>query len=160
MSHYQITRRMKASVVIASWSGSDGTVATNSPIPFDSAGDLLGSAASSVSITSNAITLPTGYWWWIKGSPQVYSDQGWIRYAWRDSTTNTQYGRSGFLTVQKTLHAFGGDELATALIDCTSAPVTVTLNIEGSSVTSDINDSNTTHNYLSGRVRALLWRLG
>lgn len=160
MSHHQITRRMKASVVIASWSGSDGAVATNSPIPFDTLGDLLGTAASTVSVASNEITLPSGYWWWIKGSPQVYSDQGWIRYAWRDATTSTQYGRSGFLTVQKTAHAFGGDELATALIDCTSGAVTVTLNIEGSSLSSDINDSSAANNYLSGRVRALLWRLG
>ncbi len=160
MSHYNITRRMKTPVSMAYSTLNDSTVATNNPIPLNSITDLVGSTASSITISGNAITLPSGYWWYVKGSPQCYSDQGWIRYAWRDSTSNAQYGRSGFLTVQKTAWLFGGDELATCLVDCTSSSVSMKLNIEGFTLSSDINDSNTTHNYLSGRTRVLIWRLG
>lgn len=160
MSHYNISRRMKTPVAMVFSTLNDSAVVTNDPIPLNSIADLTGSTASTITISNNAITLPSGYWWYIKGSTQCYSDQGWIRYAWRDTTSNTQYGRSGFLTVQKTAWLFGGDELATCLLDCTSSSKTIELNIEGSSLSSDINDSDAAHNYLSGRTRVLIWRLG
>jgi hypothetical protein len=160
MSHYNVTRRMKTALCVAYSTATDSTVATNSPVPLDSVDDLVGTAASGITISGNAITLPTGYWWFVKGSPQCYCDAGWIRYAWRDASSSSQYGRSGFLTTQKTAHLFGGDELATCLLDCTSSSVSIKLNIEGFSASSNINHSSTTHNYLSGRTRVLLWRLG
>ena len=160
MSHFQITRRLKCSIIMASWSGTNGSVTVNSPVPFDTLTDLQGTAASTVNITNNQITLPSGYWWFIKGSPQSlleYNNSS-VRYAWRDVSTNTQYGRSGFMTIQIASLTQGGDELACALIDCRSASVTVTLNVEAKFYATTFN--TTTANYHAGATRALLWRLG
>ena len=145
---------------MASWSGSNGSMTVNSPVPFDTLTDLQGTAASSISISSSEITLPSGYWWFIKGSPQCYLtyDYSNVRYAWRDTTSNSQYGRSGFIITQESGQNQGGDELACALIDCTSSSVTVTLNVESLTYASNFN-SSTSPGY-SGKTRAILWRLG
>ena len=160
MSHYNITRRLDVDIAVCRSSTFNTTaVSTNNLIPLTDVDNLVGDIASTITISSNEITLPSGYWWFVKGSPQAYIDSsiGWIRYAWKDTTSNAQYGRSGFLTIQEGANLFGGEELACCLLDCTAASKTIKLNIEGSSSVLRLNDTGASG--YSGQTRVLLWRI-
>lgn len=160
MSYYNVGRRLRTSIVLVSSSTNDDAVSLNNPVPLNTKTDLIGSAASTISLSSNEITLPSGYWWYVKGSPQVHTNDGWISYKWTDTDTVTKYGRKGFLSMQERAWAFGGDELAICLLDCTTASKTIYLNVEGFTSTTVFNSTDAVQSPNSGKTRVQIWRLG
>jgi len=160
MSYSQIHRRLKAEVCYLKPAAYNVTVSLGDKINYGSAVDLVGTSASSYSFSSSVITLPSGYWYLVKGTPMVRFTQGTdarLRYIWRDNNTSTDLGRRGTLIMQEQPHLFGGDEIAVALIDATAAAVDVAL------VITDIqyvhNLSNTSFITYASMTRGEIWRL-
>ena len=158
MSHSVIQRRLSADVIYYSSSLNDQSISSGSVIPFNTATDLVGSTASSYSVSSGVITLPSGYWYLLKSQIQVRfsSQSGHVKYIWRNSS-NTDLGRRGTMIMQEEPQLFGGDELAVALVDATSASVDVKLVV--SSIANVTEFNSTTETVWAGGSRAEIWRI-
>ena len=159
MTHSTIQRRLNHEVAYASFTTTNVTVSAGTVIPFASMTDLVGGSASSYSFSSGVITLPSGYWYMIKGQVQVRfaSQLGYIKYIWQDDADDSDLGRRGTLIMQEQPQLFGGDEIAMALIDCTSAAKDVKLVVESLANVTNLNTS--TDAAFAGGVRAELWRI-
>lgn len=121
----------------------------------------------SPTITSDVITLPSGYFYYIESSAQFYYESGGSHGSNMYTTqqhydeTNTQYvGVAGtcFSSQGEDLQLFSRDEKAKTFIDCTSTGIDISLKIT----------ANLTHNYVnytsghylySGLGRTIIWRL-
>ena len=159
MAYSLIQRRLKLNVAYLTVSSTDVSISANDTVAFSSPTDLIGSTASGYSVSSGVITLPSGYWYLLKSQLMVrLSDrQGYVKHIWRDSSNN-DLGRRGTLIMQEEPHAFGGDEIAIALVDCTSASKDVKVSIES---LSDVNVLNySLYTEWVGGMRAEIWRLG
>lgn len=158
MSYSEIQRRLRADVIYYSSSLTNQSISSGSTIPWNTAADLIGSAASSYSVSSGVITLPSGSWYLLKAQLQVrFSSQtGHIKYIWRDSS-NVDLGRRGTMIMQEQPQTFGGDELAVALVDATSASVDVKLVVQSIASVSEFN--STTETTWAGGSRAEIWKI-
>lgn len=158
MSYSEIQRRLKSDVIYYSSTLNNQSISAGGTIPWNTATDLIGSAASSYSVSSGVITLPAGYWYWLKAQLQVRFTQstGYIKYIWRDAS-NVDLGRRGTMIMQEQPQTFGGDELAVALVDATSASVDVKLVVQSLASVSEFN--STTETDYSGGSRAEIWRI-
>ena len=159
MSYSEIQRRLKADVIYYSSSLTDQAISSGSTIPWNTAADLIGAAASSYSVSSGGvITLPSGYWYLLKAQLQVRfsSETGYIKYIWQNSS-NVDLGRRGTMIMQEQPQTFGGDELAVALVDATSASVDVKLVVQSIAGVAELN--STTETTWAGGSRAEIWRL-
>ena len=158
MSHAAIQRRLKTSIVYASASGRNIAASAGTVVPFDTFTDLVGSSASGYSASSGVITLPSGYWYVVKGSLQARFSvkSGYIKYIWQDSSS-TDLGRRGTLIMQEEPQAFGGDEVAICLVDATSSSVDIKLVVQSLASISSIN--NTADQRVAGWIRAEIWRI-
>lgn len=97
-----------------------------------------GTLHSQITIASDQITLPSGYWYYLEASVQGYftgSDTpqaAFMEYAWYNSTGTTQLGNIGRVGRQFTgqeASVVTADEKSIALIDATSSSVTVELKL-------------------------------
>ena len=160
MSYYAVDRRLDCAVVMGYSTTTNDSVSVGGKVPINTLSDMIGSAASTLSVSSNEITLPSGYWWFVKGSPQVYTANGYISYQWYDTDNTTAYGRRGFMSMQERAWLEGGEELSTCLLDCTSAAKTIFLKVLSQQDTSTFNTTDATHSPYCGRTRVEFWRLG
>ena len=158
MSYSTIQRRISASVSLAESSSRNIAASSGTTIPFDSFSDLVGNSSSSFSINSGLITLPSGYWYLVKGTVQARFSQktGYVKYIWQDSNS-TDLGRRGTLIMQEQPQLFGGDEIAVCLIDANYSSVTIKLVIESISNVTSLN--NTTDQRVAGWSRAEIWQI-
>ena len=159
MSYSLIQRRLNLNVCYLTAASANVVIAADDTVEFSSPTDLIGSSASSYSVNSGVITLPSGYWYLLKSQLMVRftNRQGYVKHVWRDSGNN-DLGRRGTLIMQEEPHNFGGDELAIALVDCTSSSKDVKVSIESLSYVESLNYSQYTD--WSGGIRAEIWRLG
>jgi hypothetical protein len=159
MSYSLIQRRLKLNLAYLTVSSTDVSISINDTVAFSSPTDLIGATASGYSVNSGVITLPSGYWYLLKSQlmGRLSDRQGYIKHIWRDSSNN-DLGRRGTLIMQEEPHAFGGDEIAVALVDCTSASKDVKVSIESLSNVNVLNYSLYTE--WVGGMRAEIWRLG
>ena len=157
MSFSLIQRRIKSSVIYADASGRNISASAGTVIPFDGFHDLVGSTASGFSASSGVITLPSGYWYVVKGSVQARfsSNTGYIKYIWQTGAS-ADLGRRGTLIMQEEPQLFGGDEIAVCLVDAVSASVDIKLVVQSLSGITNLN--NTTDQRVAGWIRAEIWR--
>ena len=115
------------------------------------------------SITSDVITLPSGYFYFIESAQQVYYGSGGDK-SYMDvqvyDETNLQYigqlGRAAY-------HDYGNDEANTrdrcafALIDCSTSSVDISIRILTNSGLISMNYTDTTGR--AGYGRSIIWRL-
>ena len=163
MGYSPIHRRLKIhSVSYLKPSSYDVTgVAVGTVVNYGSAVDLVGSGASGYSFSSGVISLVSGHWYLVKGTPMVrFAPQPSgckLKYIWRDDSDDSDLGRRGTLIMQETQQNFGGDEIAIALIDCTSSAKDIKL------VITELGNVNTLNNDLypayAPQTRAEIWRL-
>lgn len=127
-------------------------------VQFTTATDLVGSSASAYSFSSGVVTLPSGYWYWLKGTPQCrFADYaGYAQYQWKTSG-GTALGRRGTLITQESAQLFGGDDIACCLVDATSASQDVKLVYD--TLSNVTNTSNNVYPTYAGMTRAEVWRL-
>lgn len=158
MSYSLIQRRIKASVAYASASARNISASAGTVIPFDGFTDMVGSTASGYSTSAGVITLPSGYWYVVKGSVQArFNDKsGYVKYIWRDNT-NSDLGRRGTLIMQEQPQLFGGDEFAVCVVDATAGSVDIKLVVESIANVTSLN--NTTDQRVAGWIRAEIWRI-
>ena len=159
MSYSLIQRRLKLSTAYLTVSSTDISISADDVVQFASPTDLVGSTASGYSVSSGVITLPAGYWYLLKSQLMVrLSDRaGYVKHIWRDDNDN-DLGRRGTLIMQEEPHTFGGDEIAIALVDCSSSSKDVKVCIES---LSDVNVLNySLYTEWTGGMRAEIWRLG
>lgn len=157
---YSLLQRSLTGCAIVYLEVSNYNVATSvgDAVQFTTATDLVGSSAASYSFSNGVVTLPSGYWYWVKGTPQCrFSDYaGYARYQWQTSSGTAQ-GRRGTLITQETAQLFGGDDIACCLIDATSTSQNIKLVYDTlSNVTNTSNDFYPTY---AGMTRAEIWRL-
>ena len=159
MSYSVIQRRLKLNVAYLTVASTNVSISADDTVGFGSPTDLAGSTASGYSVNSGVITLPSGYWYLLKSQLMVrFTDrQGYVKHIWRDSSNN-DLGRRGTLIMQEEPHNFGGDELAVALVDCTSSSIDVKVSIESLAYVESLNYSQYTD--WAGGMRAEIWRLG
>lgn len=127
----------------------------------------LGNLYSQITISSNQITLPSGYWYYLEATVQGYftgsdpSQTAYMRYAWHDSTGTTQLGSEGRLGRQysgQDTSLTTADEKSIALIDATSSSVTVELKLLAYNVF-DYANYTTSQSIYSNLGRTLIMRL-
>ena len=157
MSHSAIQRRLDVSVLYAAASARNIAVSASTVIPFDGFTDMVGSMASGFSASSGVITLPSGYWYLVKGTVQARfsATSGYIKYIWQTSG-GTDLGRRGTLIMQEEPQLFGGDEIAVCLVDATSASADIKLVVQSLGSVTSVN--NTTDQRVAGWCRAEIWR--
>jgi hypothetical protein len=119
---------------------------------------MVGSMASGFSASSGVITLPSGYWYVVKGSVQARfsSNTGYIKYIWQ-TAASADLGRRGTLIMQEEPQLFGGDEIAICLVNAVSASVDIKLVVQSLSGITNLN--NTTDQRVAGWIRAEIWRI-
>lgn len=106
--------------------------------------------------------LPVGYWYYIEGTTQAQVPSGttsvsdYVDVQWHDGTNyigsigrTVCFDRADAGTVAR-------DEKALALIDATSAPVTVTFKMVTASGLVTVINSTGTHQEYAGRSRAMI----
>jgi|SRR5210317_506269 len=126
-----------------------------------------GTLHSQITIASDQITLPSGYWYYLEASVQGYftgsdpSQAAFMQYAWYDSTGTTQLGNIGRVGRQFTgqeASVITADEKSIALIDATSSSVTVELKLLSRSVFNYANYT-TAQSIYSNLGRTLIMQL-
>ena len=161
MGYSPIHRRLKASVVYLKSAAYNYSVSVGDAVNYGSAINLIGSSASSYSFSSGVITLPSGYWYLVKGTPMARFEPApsgaKLKYIWKDDGTGTALGRRGTLIMQETAQLFGGDEIAICLVDCTSGAKDIKLEI--TEMGNVLNINNTLYPTYASQTRAEIWRL-
>ena len=115
------------------------------------------------SITSDVITLPSGYYYFIESAQQVYwgagGDKSYMDVQVYDETNSQYIGQLG----KAAYHDYGNDEgntrdrCAFALIDCSSSGIDISIRIIQNVGLLSINYQNTSAN--AGYGRTIIWRL-
>jgi hypothetical protein len=141
----------------------DISISAGSIIPLGSESQLFG--ASSYTVSSGEITLPSGYVYVVKAvlgcyGPTVTGDQ--ITYQLYDTTNTAYVGRRGSLIWQESPKLQGGDEYAIALIDASTTAQTIDLRILGVSSAGfivDPSNSTTAQFIYAGRTRVEVFKI-
>ena len=152
------------SVTILYNSSDNITCNAGTVLPLGSQRSLQGS--DTYSISNGVITLPSGYYYLIRGGvgaglPTSYSSFAglYVKYRFYDTGASSYIGRRGTLTWQENPLSTGGDDYAIALIDASSSSQTIDFRItdkNGNSMTID----NTTYQYYTyaGHSRVEIWK--
>lgn len=132
------------------------------PVPVASISATLGSA---LPLSSGSIVLPSGYWYYIEASVQAQVPVGntsvsdFVDIQWHDGAA--YIGSIGRTCPYDSADAAiaARDEKALALIDATSASVSVTLRVVGKGGLVTTVNSTGTHSQYAGYSRAMIIQL-
>lgn len=147
--------------------GTNVLLSTATNMPHGTPVQWKGNLYSNITISSNQITLPAGYFYYLEASAQGYytgsdpGSTGYLRYAWYDNTGTTQLGSEGRVGRQyngQDIALVTADEKSIALIDATSASVTVELKITAYNIF-DYANYPTSQGIYSNMGRTLIMQL-
>lgn len=130
-----------------------------------SAASITAPLGTALSLSSGAIVLPAGYWYYLEGTAQAQVPSGtlsvgdYVDMQWHDGTAYVgSVGRtSTFARVDGGTQA--RDEKALALIDATASSVTVTFRILTAAGQVTTVNATGTHQEYAGRTRAMIIQL-
>lgn len=131
-------------------------------VPLGGSRNLYGTASYSVS--SGVITLPSGYYYMLKGAVGAWGStlsSDLLSYRFYDTGASSYVGRRGWLTWQEQPRTTCGDEYAIAIIDASSAAQTVDFRIvtkAGGTIKLDPSASTYYYHYYSGYCRVEIWK--
>jgi hypothetical protein len=131
-------------------------------IPLGASRDLYNSASYSVS--SGVITLPSGYYYMLKGAVGAYGStvsNDLLSYRFYDTNAAAYVGRRGWLAWQEYPKLTCGDEYAIAIIDASTGAQTVDFRIvtkTGGTIILDPSASTYTYYYYTGYCRVEIWK--
>lgn len=120
----------------------------------------------SPTISSNQISLPGGYYYYLESSVQAYQTstfllRGYLTYKHYDETNSTDIGVTS-TTFQggsgPDYETFARDSVARALIDCTTSGIDVSVKISASLNCQRINYNYDQYQY-AGLGRTVIWQL-
>ena len=142
-------------------SSTDISCSAGTVIPLGSSRDLHGSASYSVS--SGVITLPSGYYYLLRGAVGAYGTSvtnDLLSYRFYDTGASSYIGRRGWLAWQEAPKLTCGDEYAIAMVDASSSAQTVDLRIvtQAGTITLDPSSSTYTYYYYAGYSRVEIWK--
>lgn len=120
----------------------------------------------SPTITSDVITLDSGYYYYIQSAPQFYSVGGSSPFQFY--TTHQHYNETSaaYVGVQGTSFApsteqvqtFARDEACKFFVDCTSASIDISIKITANYLNDRVNYNSAQYVY-AGLGRTIIWRL-
>ena len=143
-------------------SSTDIACSAGTVVPLGSSRDLQGSASYSVS--SGVITLPSGYFYMLKGAIGAYGStisSDLLSYRFYDTGSSAYVGRRGWLAWQEAPKTTCGDEYAIAMVDASSSAKTVDLRIvtkAGGTIVLDPSASTYQYYWYSGYCRVEVWK--
>lgn len=143
-------------------SSTDIACSAGTVMPLGSSRDLHGSASYSVS--SGVITLPSGYYYLLRGAVGAYGStitNDLLSYRFYDTGASSYIGRRGWLAFQENPKTTAGDEYAIAMVDASSAAQTVDFRIvtkAGGTIVIDASSSTYTYYQYAGHSRVEIWK--
>ena len=123
-------------------------------------------SSDSYSVSSGEITLPSGYFYLLRGGVEAglptntSSFAGlFVKYRFYNTSTSAFIGRRGTLTWQENPLTTGGDDYAIALVDASSSSQTIEFRITDKNGTNILID-NTNYAYYdyAGLSRIEIWK--
>ena len=120
----------------------------------------------SPTISTNQITLPSGYYYYVESSIQAYKDGTFVDTM---HTTFQHYNETGSANIgtpstitqinEEDDLLFSRDDAARALIDCSSAAMDISLKITANTTFSHINYNSGSSYIWAGLGRTVIWQL-
>ena len=165
-SHRQanLLAQPNALTVIEHTTGSSQSITIGNRVQVGNINNWYGSFSPTIS--SNQITLPIGYFYYVESMINVYMSSGFTAASYcsfrhYDETGSANIGTPAtvFQAAQEDSVLFSQDSCARALIDCTSAAMDISLKITANSGGfTRINYTGTAQDY-SGFGRTIIWQL-
>lgn len=154
-----------ALTVIKHTQGTSQTITVDNKVELDTINNWYGSFTPTIS--SDVITLPSGYFYYIESAAQAYANAGYsynhvTSFQHYDETNSSYVGTIGTLASSYTesQQTFSRDSVARFLVDCSSSSINISFKIQ------DNPGTGHSHiNYNSGQVayaalgRTVIWQL-